>query len=199
MSPEEIRKMLEEYQSSRLDNRTDAQLQQNSERAALGGVKAQKTLKKEKKGFYGLTDEERSKNGKIGGDTSHPKMIEWCRKNNHWDNLSILQKGYEKSKEHKEKISKTLIGRELSEETKRKMSESQMGHGFSDETLNKMKKSARKRMRPVMHYDLDDNFIKEWGGFAEIVDELGLQKSGIYACCNNKINKSQGFIWKYKE
>jgi hypothetical protein len=198
MTPQKIRKMLEEYQSSRLDSRTDAQIQQNSERASLGGSKAQKTLKKEKKGFYGFSKEKRSENGKRGAEESNPKMIQWCRENNHWEKLAILQKGVPKSEEVKKKISKSLKGKPLTEETKKKMSESRMGHGWSEETIDKLKKSARKRMRPVMQYDLDGNFIKEWGGFAEIVDELGLQKSGIYACCNNKINKSQGFIWKYK-
>jgi len=139
------------------------------------------------------------KNVSEGGKLGVVKMTDWCRKNNHWEYIAELHKGVSKSNEHKEKISEKLIGRKLPIETCKKMSESKMGHGWNDETIEKLKKSARKRMRPILQYDLENNFIKEWGGFAEIVDELKLVKSGIYLCCKGKINKSQGYIWKYKQ
>jgi hypothetical protein len=43
MNPEEIRKMLEEYQSSRLDNMTDAQLSQLLERQQKAGLVAKQS------------------------------------------------------------------------------------------------------------------------------------------------------------
>jgi hypothetical protein len=134
-----------------------------------------------------------------GGNANIDNLINWCKENNHWDKLAEQQRGVPKSEEVKKKISKKLKGQVLSEETKKKMSESRMGHGWSDEAIENLKKAARKRMRPVLQYDLDGNFIKEWGGFAEIVDELKVSKSPIYACCKGNAKKAHGFIWKYKE
>jgi hypothetical protein len=143
---------------------------------------------------------------KQNGIQSAPKMIEWCKKNNHWDKLLILQKGIRKSEDVKKKISKTLKGRPLSEETKQKMSESKMGHGWSEETIDKLKTSARKRMIPISQYDLDGNLIKDFGGLAEMYDELGLNKRAVQLVCNNWRDNTErgskqcgGFIWKYKE
>ena len=134
-----------------------------------------------------------------GGYANIDNLLKWCKENNHYETLEILQKGYEKSEEHKKKISETLKGRTLSEETKTKMSESRTGMKFTDERKDKLKKAARKRMRPVLQYDLDGYFIREWGGFAEIVDELKVSKSPVYSCCKGYTNKAHGYIWKYKD
>lgn len=133
-----------------------------------------------------------------GGKKGIKKLTKWCEENNHWEKVGEIN-SRPKTEEEKEKISNTLKGRKLSDETKQKMSESRMGHSWSDTAIDNMKKSARKRCVPILQYDLNGNFIKEWQGFAFIVDELGLEKSGIYSCCAGKIKKSQGFIWKYKK
>jgi hypothetical protein len=167
--------------------------------ASKGGRIGGNKNKENKHGLFSLTHEQKSIIGTQGASISYPKMLQWCRDNNHWENIGNIHRGIRKSIEHKQKISKKLIGRKLSIETCKKMSESRMGMVFSDDRKEKIKNSARKRMRPVIQYDLESKFIKEWGGFAEIVDELNLEKGGIYLCCKGKINKSQGFIWKYKD
>jgi hypothetical protein len=164
----------------------------------LGGAAGGKKNKEMGHGLFSLTIEQKKEACKKGGLIGAPKMIEWCRKNNHWNNVGKIHKGVSKSEEQKKKISEKLKGRKLPKETCDKMSKSRMGHGWSDSALNNLKNSARKRCRPVLQYDLSGNFIKEWEGFAYIVDELKLSKSSIYANCKGNTKQSQGFIWKYK-
>ena len=57
-------------------------------------------------------------------------------------------------------------------------------------------KAARKRRKPILQYNLDGDFIKEWEG-ASCID--GFEKTNIIACCKDKLLSSQGYIWKYKE
>lgn len=52
---------------------------------------------------------------------------------------------------------------------------------------------------PILQYDLQMNFIKEWSSMREAANELGIYESGINACVNGKSKFSRGFIWKRKE
>lgn len=52
--------------------------------------------------------------------------------------------------------------------------------------------------KPVLQYDLEGNFIKEWDSIDKASIFLNIKKQGI---CNNLKNRSKtsgGFIWKYK-
>jgi hypothetical protein len=167
----------------------------------LGG----RSMVNNKVGIFSYSKEEKIRIASLGGKKSAPKMIEWCKQNNHWETISKLQTGVPKSKEVKIKISNKLKGRLLSEETKKKMSESRMGHGWSEETLKKLSQSARKRMKPISQFDLNKNWIKDFNGLAEMYDELKLNKRAVQLVCNNWKNNAQrgskqcgGYIWKYK-
>lgn len=54
------------------------------------------------------------------------------------------------------------------------------------------------RSKPVIQYDLNLNFIKEWESINLASIGLGLNAANIYLCCNNARNKCGGFIWKFK-
>ena len=56
-----------------------------------------------------------------------------------------------------------------------------------------------KRSKIVIQYSLEGNFIKEWQSAREIERVLGYPNTSINECCNNKLKKSHGFIWKFKE
>lgn len=58
-----------------------------------------------------------------------------------------------------------------------------------------------KLSKPVLQFDLDDNFIKEWPSAKEVERQLGFFATAIGACCLNKLhNKSAyNYKWKYKE
>lgn len=58
-----------------------------------------------------------------------------------------------------------------------------------------------KLSKPVLQYDLDGTFIKEWPSIKEIQRQLGLSTTSIGDCCLNKIHNktAYGYKWKYKE
>lgn len=68
-------------------------------------------------------------------------------------------------------------------------------YGIYDEIKNNFKQ----RTFPILQYDLDNNFIKEWKDADTIVKELGLNKSKIQSCCRGKQKMSAGFKWRYKK
>lgn len=57
-------------------------------------------------------------------------------------------------------------------------------------------KVRAKHCKPVLQYSLDGEFIKEWESSAEIHKTLGYNNIG--RCCNGKVEKMYGYIWKWK-
>ena len=53
--------------------------------------------------------------------------------------------------------------------------------------------------RPVLQYDLDNNFIQEWPSAKICSDNTGLQRSKICCVCKGKRRQTGGYIFKYKE
>lgn len=58
-----------------------------------------------------------------------------------------------------------------------------------------------KRCKPIIQYDLEGNFIKEWNKISEALNFLNKHKndSSITACCKGKQLTAYGYKWKYKE
>ena len=50
--------------------------------------------------------------------------------------------------------------------------------------------------KPILQYDLDNNFIKEWISRTEAKKWLG--PGDISGCLLGKQKQAGGFIWKYK-
>lgn len=80
-------------------------------------------------------------------------------------------------------------GRKVSFESKIKMSNAKKGIKHSLESINNRKK-------PILQYDLQGNFIKEWKGIIDISRELKI--NGIEQCCKYKRKTCGKFIWRYK-
>jgi hypothetical protein len=106
--------------------------------------------------------------------------------------------GRKASFETKEKIRAFLLsdrnprrGSHLSETHKQRIADANRGKACSEETKNKLSK-------PIVQYDLDGNFIKEWGSATIVQNELGFNKSNICNCCTGKLKYAYGFIWRYK-
>lgn len=99
-------------------------------------------------------------------------------------------------------------GMKHSEESKRKISEGlkgrispNKGKKQSKETCDKKSKSMLGVMnKPLLQYDLQDNFIKEWSSISEAY--LSLNKKITNGCinlaCKGKIKTAFGYKWKYK-
>lgn len=49
----------------------------------------------------------------------------------------------------------------------------------------------------INQFDLDGKFIKTWEGAATIENEVGFDSGCIIACCNGRMNKSHGYIWRF--
>lgn len=133
--------------------------------------------------------------------------------------------GYKQSSETTEKIRRANLGRIVSKETREKISASKTGIGHTKETKEKISKAllhrdpaiyekmanklrgrirdhemimkaAKKRRKPILQYDLQGNFIKEYPGI-KFID--GFEGKNISACCHGKLISTQGYIWRFKE
>lgn len=58
---------------------------------------------------------------------------------------------------------------------------------------------AEKHCKPVLQFDLQGNFIREWPSLAKVYEELGIHKSDISRCCLGKFKTSGGYVWRFKE
>lgn len=52
--------------------------------------------------------------------------------------------------------------------------------------------------KPVLQYDLNDNFIKEWESCVDAGKALGLRGNSIQRCARGERKSAFGFKWKYK-
>lgn len=68
----------------------------------------------------------------------------------------------------------------------------------SEESKNRSREAAKKRRIPILQYDLQNNFIREWSGCIEIEKELNYGRTYIRNCCNDISTSYKGFIWKWK-
>lgn len=132
--------------------------------------------------------------------------------------------GHIVSEETKLKMSKKQKGRKLSEEHRKKCSLGMKGKHHTKETCEKIRQallnrdkeiihrislklkgrkldkqsiinSTLKRFKPVLQYDLNGNFIKEYKGIKNII---GISDISIINCCKGHTKTANGYIWKYK-
>jgi hypothetical protein len=50
----------------------------------------------------------------------------------------------------------------------------------------------------ILQYDMQNNFIKEWGCIITVEQTLNLSKGSINKCAKGKLKNAGGFVWKYK-
>lgn len=55
-----------------------------------------------------------------------------------------------------------------------------------------------KNSKVVIQYDISGKLIKEWKSIADINKQLGYSKGNISGCCNGKLEKAYGYVWKFK-
>ena len=104
----------------------------------------------------------------------------------------LYLKGVPKSEEHKKAISEALKGVPLSEEHKKAIGKAHKDIPLSEEHRAKLSKK-------ILQFTKSGEFIREWQSLREAEQELGIAKSNICSCCNEKLKSAGGFIWKYPE
>ena len=57
-------------------------------------------------------------------------------------------------------------------------------------------KVSNKLKKPILQYDLDGNFIREWSSASDVRKEV---QSHICKCLKGRKKSAYGFIWKYKD
>jgi hypothetical protein len=88
-----------------------------------------------------------------------------------------------------------------SEETKQKISKSQKGKKYSlgiKQTDEHKSKRFRKSLKPILQYDLEGNFIKEWPSIVSASKTLNVKGGNISECCRGNQKTSKKYIWKFK-
>lgn len=60
--------------------------------------------------------------------------------------------------------------------------------------------SFKKSTKPILQYDLEGNFIKEWQSQICALESLGLSYNnvGLNQCLKGKQKTAYGFKWSYK-
>lgn len=107
------------------------------------------------------------------------------------------------SKETRDKKSISMKGKTHSDKTKEKMRISALGKPKSEQHKANIRKNnqpiidavRQANSKPVLQYDLDGNFIKEWPSIAEAKRYI---KGDIYAVCSGKQNTAGKYKWEYK-
>lgn len=62
-----------------------------------------------------------------------------------------------------------------------------------------IERSAKKRSKSVLQFDLNDNLIKEYPSTRQAERETGFDHRNIINCCKGKLKQVYGYKWKYKE
>jgi group I intron endonuclease len=118
-------------------------------------------------------------------------------------NLMYGGQGGRHSQEVKNKKSKSMTGKKASLETKQKMSQSKKGHSmYNDEWKEKMKQKtwvSGTSSKPILQFDLDGNFIKEYVSCAEAKKALNTTSVSINNVLTGISKTAHGYKWKYKE
>lgn len=72
---------------------------------------------------------------------------------------------------------------------------------MSDESKEKISMAYKDRTfkRPILQFDTNGNYIKEWEYIKQVTDTLGIAGSNITRCCRGKQKTAGGYVWKYKE
>lgn len=66
---------------------------------------------------------------------------------------------------------------------------------FIEQSLN----SSKDKRKPIVQYDLEGNFIREWESITNAAKETNQSHSNIADCCKGKTKTAKGSVWKFKE
>ncbi len=95
-----------------------------------------------------------------------------------------------KSKEHKEKLRKTLTGRKLNEDWKNSIRD---GCRKSEKVLETNRRIGKEKEIEVYQYDKHNLFVNKFDSIQEASEKTGIKH--ISECINGKRIESSGYVW----
>jgi hypothetical protein len=105
--------------------------------------------------------------------------------------MSKLKLGIPLSEDHKLNIGKALKGRKVSQKC--------IEFASKPKTKTQIKKRVEKIKKPILQYDKNGNFIREWESQTDACRILNLPSGGtLNKALKQKIKSYKGFIWEYK-
>lgn len=110
-------------------------------------------------------------------------------------NMSIAQKKIAKKRSELMKGNKYALGTKWTEERKREFIKMRTGYKMSEKTKEKIRIKTNK---PIIQYDKQNNFIKEWESARYAGKILNISHTAINNNLKKKSTTSGEFIWKYK-
>jgi hypothetical protein len=110
------------------------------------------------------------------------------------DKRVAKNKGKKRTLEQRETLSKVFKNRIFSEERNKKIGDAQRGipQPKSQECIFKLKK-------PIIQYDKQGNFIKEWDSSTDAGRFYGSKTTIHAALIQRRCKRAYGYVWKYKE
>ena len=110
---------------------------------------------------------------------------------------------YERTEEHKRKISEANTGKHFSEEHKKKISESKTRKHLSEEHKKRVSASMtgnhNSPTKPVLQFSKTRELIAEYPSTREAERYTGCNQGSICKCCKGRLKTCGGFIWRYKK
>ena len=113
-------------------------------------------------------------------------------------NLTLGGEGWRGGKHSdatKEKISKSKKGKPLTE-AQIKQHQSMVGKKLVKDK-DWIKRNSESIKKPILQYNLEGVFIREWNSAKDVEDELGFCRKNISANLRGKSQIAYGFIWRY--
>jgi len=90
------------------------------------------------------------------------------------------------------------IGLILSRESIERGSKKRIGLKVSEEVKEILKLANKINSKPVIQYDIENNFINEFQSLNEVYRKTGIPVSNISNACNGKLKQVNGYIWRFK-
>jgi group I intron endonuclease len=141
------------------------------------------------------------KSGSMSEETKSKMSKAWENREYDYNLLDKLTfKGLTHTKESKNKISNSLKGKKRTKEHSENISKAlkgRIGLKHTEEYKEYYRKNSV-RNKPVLQYDLNGNFIKEWISFSEVTRELGISNN-MYLHLKGVVKQIGGFVWRYKD
>jgi group I intron endonuclease len=115
--------------------------------------------------------------------------------------IGLKNKNAIRTQAQKDNLKFINLGKKLPIETCIKMGKSRLGnkHALGKTRSKEFKLTMNSHnFKPILQYDLNMNFIKEWNSIKSASEELKINSGHIGQVCMSKRNSIGGFKWKYK-